>query len=51
MTEPTRVMIDIETLGLDPGAAILSIGAVRFSTAGSGSCWSRPFYWGSDTYE
>lgn len=26
-----RVMIDIETLGTDPGAAIVSIGAVRFS--------------------
>lgn len=25
-----RVMVDIETLGLEPGAAILSIGAVRF---------------------
>lgn len=26
-----RVMIDIETLGTEPGAAILSIGAVRFN--------------------
>jgi len=30
MTE--RIMVDIETLGTDPGAAIVSIGAVRFST-------------------
>lgn len=28
-----RVMIDIETLGTDPGAAIVSIGAVRFTIA------------------
>lgn len=27
-----RVMVDIETLGLDRGAAILSIGAVKFDT-------------------
>lgn len=26
-----RVMIDIETLGLEPGAVVLSIGAVRFT--------------------
>lgn len=31
-----RVMVDIETLGLDPGAAILSIGAVRFGPGGLG---------------
>lgn len=31
-----RVMIDIETLGLDPGAAILSVGAVEFDTDGLG---------------
>ena len=30
----TRVMVDIETLGLEPGAAILSIGAVGFDTNG-----------------
>lgn len=29
-TDVDRVMIDIETLGRDPGAAILSVGAVRF---------------------
>jgi len=29
-------MIDIETLGLDPGAAILSIGAVQFDSEGLG---------------
>lgn len=33
-------MIDIETLGLEPGAAILSIGAVTFSESGLGD----PFY-------
>jgi hypothetical protein len=31
---PTRVMVDIETLGLEPGCAILSIGAVEFDDAG-----------------
>lgn len=30
MSETDRVMLDIETLGLDPGAAIISIGACRF---------------------
>ena len=34
MTE--RVMVDIETLGLDPGCAVLSIGAVRFDADGRG---------------
>jgi len=34
MTE--RVMVDIETLGLEPGAAIVSIGAVRFGPGGLG---------------
>jgi len=34
--EPTRVMIDIETLGIEPGAAILSIGACTFDTEGVG---------------
>ena len=36
MTEKHRVMIDIETLGIDPGAAILSIGAVKFDRDGLG---------------
>ena len=27
-----RIMVDIETLGTDPGAAIVSIGAVQFTT-------------------
>lgn len=31
-----RVMIDIETLGLEPGSAIVSIGAVRFDRDGLG---------------
>jgi len=35
--EHDRVMLDIETLGTDPGAAIVSIGAVRFSTEGLGA--------------
>lgn len=39
MTE--RVMVDIETLGLEPGAAILSIGAVRFDTDGVGATFER----------
>lgn len=34
--EPTRLMIDIETLGTDPGAVILSIGAVYFDSDGLG---------------
>lgn len=33
-------MVDIETLGIDPGCAILSIGAVEFTTAGI----ERTFY-------
>ena len=32
--EPTRVMLDLETLGTDPGCVILSIGAVRFDSDG-----------------
>lgn len=32
MSNPTRVMVDIESLGTEPGAAILSIGAVPFDT-------------------
>jgi len=36
-----RVMIDIETLGLEPGASIISIGAVRFDTAGLGETFER----------
>ena len=34
--DATRIMLDIETLGLDPGAAILSIGACTFDTDGVG---------------
>lgn len=41
LCEGNRVMVDIETLGLDPGAAILSIGAVRFDTAGLGQEYYR----------
>ena len=32
----TRVMLDIETLGIEPGAAICSIGACTFDTEGVG---------------
>jgi hypothetical protein len=34
MSELERVMVDLETLGLEPGSSILSIGAVRFDTNG-----------------
>jgi len=33
-TDTTRVMVDIESLGTEPGAAILSIGAVPFDADG-----------------
>ena len=43
ITDP-NVMIDIETLGTEPGCAIVSIGVVRFDVGGvipdSGSYWS-----------
>ena len=39
----TRVMIDIETLGTDPGAVILSIGACEFAP-GIGVVDGRTFY-------
>ena len=35
-----RVMVDIETLGLDPGASVVSIGAVRFDPDGTGDRFS-----------
>lgn len=38
---PDRVMVDIETLGTEPGAAILSIGAVRFNARGLGDQFYR----------
>jgi|APHM01.1.fsa_nt_gi hypothetical protein len=31
MTDPRRVMLDIETLGTDPGAVVLSVGACVFT--------------------
>lgn len=34
MSKPTRVMVDIESLGTEPGAAILSVGAVTFDVDG-----------------
>ena len=39
--DPTRIMLDIETLGLAPGAAILSIGACVFDTDGVGATFER----------
>ena len=34
-----RVMLDIETMGLEPGSAILSIGACRFDAHGIGETY------------
>jgi DNA polymerase III epsilon subunit-like protein len=39
--ELDRVMVDIETLGLETGAAIISIGAVRFGPDGLGQTFYR----------
>lgn len=39
--QPERLMVDIETLGLEPGSAILSIGAVRFDERGLGEEFHR----------
>lgn len=39
--QTTRVMVDIETLGLEPGAAIVSIGAVVFGPAHTGDTFFR----------
>ncbi|RAW44047.1 3'-5' exoribonuclease [Halorubrum sp. 48-1-W] len=36
-----RVMLDIETLGLEPGASVVSIGAVRFDESGVGDTFER----------
>jgi hypothetical protein len=36
-----RLMLDIETLGTEPGCAILSIGAVAFDLEGTGDTFSR----------
>jgi hypothetical protein len=36
MSEHDRVMVDIETLGRDPGSVVLSIGAVQFDETGLG---------------
>jgi len=41
LREPTRVMVDIETLGLDIGSAILSVGAVVFDEEGCGDTFER----------
>lgn len=40
-TDRDRVMVDIETLGVEPGAAIVSIGAVRFGPGGLGETFER----------
>ncbi|KOX93250.1 3'-5' exonuclease [Halorubrum tropicale] len=36
-----RVMLDIETLGLDPGATIVALAAVRFDADGVGDTFQR----------
>jgi hypothetical protein len=36
-----RVMLDIETLGLERGASVVSIGAVRFDSDGLGETFER----------
>ena len=36
-----RIMVDIETLGVSPGSAILSIGAIRFDEGGIGEQYYR----------
>lgn len=43
-SETDRVMLDIETLGTGPGAAIVSIGAVRFDEAGLGDEFYRSIH-------
>lgn len=43
------VMIDIETLGTSPGAAVLSIGAVMFGQAGLGETFYAPILLSSCT--
>jgi len=40
MSDPTRVMVDIETLGTEPGCAILSIGAAVFDHDGVDETWA-----------
>lgn len=42
-----RIMIDIETLGLSPGSAVLSLGAVRFNESGLGDEFHREIDLGS----
>jgi hypothetical protein len=39
MSETERVMLDIETLGTEPGCAIVSIGCVRFGPDGITDEW------------
>ena len=41
MNAPNRVMVDIETLGLDAGSALVSIGAVRFDSDGVGETFEE----------
>lgn len=40
-------MVDIETLGLEPGCALLSVGAVKFDTDGLGETFYRSVDLGS----
>jgi hypothetical protein len=39
--ELTQVMVDIETLGREPGAAVISLGAAEFSELGVGETFFR----------
>jgi len=41
MSKQERVMVDIETMGTERGAAIVSIGAVRFTTSGFDETFHR----------
>lgn len=39
--QPDKIMLDIETLGLQPGCVVLSIGAARFDIDGIGDTFER----------
>lgn len=41
MSQMNRVMLDLETLGLEPGCAIISFGAARFDHTGVGETFYR----------
>lgn len=46
-SDADRVMVDIETLGIEPGESIVSIGAVRFDETGLGEEFYRTVDLGS----